>query len=271
MGATLNDANNDHAGEWGQKDMINLKERIVIDTSYFNRNNPNAAVYVTTFSRSQKAGLLMGGDNSDAGSDAGDCGSDSDSEASYGRNAFDEDPDGMPYDGHFPEDDDKVSKAPPLTDEQKLTCSPNVRGYALTSKLWLNFFVGCVQEVKFNEDAFRSLVLPSSQKELILGFTETQNEEKDAFDDVIQGKGRGIILLLCGPPGVGKTLTAESVSEQMKVPLYAMSAGDLGLDPRNVERTLTNILEMCANWNAVLLIDEAVSRLRSDTSDLRQY
>ena len=37
-------------------------------------------------------------------------------------------------------------------------------------------------------------MLPSSQKELILGFTETQNEEKDTFDDVIQGKGRGVSL-----------------------------------------------------------------------------
>lgn len=46
-----------------------------------------------------------------------------------------------------------------------------------------------------------------------------------SFDDVVAGKGRGIILLLCGPPGVGKTLTAESVAEEMKVPLYMMSAG----------------------------------------------
>lgn len=27
------------------------------------------------------------------------------------------------------------------------------------------------------------------------------------------------------PPGVGKTLTAESVAENMRVPLYMMSAG----------------------------------------------
>lgn len=43
----------------------------------------------------------------------------------------------------------------------------------------------------------------------------------------------------------------------MKVPLYMMSAGDLGLDPRNVESKLQNILEMCTKWNAILLLDEA--------------
>ena len=60
-----------------------------------------------------------------------------------------------------------------------------------------------------------------------------------------------------GPPGVGKTLTAESVAEEMKVPLYMMSAGDLGLDPRHVESKLQGILDMCTRWNAFLLLDEA--------------
>lgn len=60
-----------------------------------------------------------------------------------------------------------------------------------------------------------------------------------------------------GPPGVGKTLTAESVAEEMKVPLFMMSAGDLGLEPRCVETKLQSILDMCTRWNAILLIDEA--------------
>ena len=66
-----------------------------------------------------------------------------------------------------------------------------------------------------------------------------------------------MIILLCGPPGVGKTLTSEAVAEEMKVPLYLMSAGDLGFDPRHVETKLQDILEMCSRWNAVLLLDEA--------------
>lgn len=43
----------------------------------------------------------------------------------------------------------------------------------------------------------------------------------------------------------------------MRVPLYMMSAGDLGLDPRNIETKLNNILEMCTKWSAILLLDEA--------------
>lgn len=55
-------------------------------------------------------------------------------------------------------------------------------------------------------------MLPANQKELILGFTESQRDSKQMFDDVIEGKGKGIILLLCGPPGVGKTLVCFPVA-----------------------------------------------------------
>jgi hypothetical protein len=53
-----------------------------------------------------------------------------------------------------------------------------------------------VQEIAFSNKAFESLVLPKNQKELILGFTSTQQGYRSQFDDVIEGKGRGIILLL---------------------------------------------------------------------------
>ena len=32
--------------------------------------------------------------------------------------------------------------------------------------------------------------------------------QSDRFDDLIPGKGGGVVILLHGPPGVGKTLTA---------------------------------------------------------------
>src|SRR5690242_3786747 len=89
-----------------------------------------------------------------------------------------------------------------------------------------------------------------------MSFVESQVENKNAFDDVISGKGKGIIMLLSGPPGVGKTLTAESVAESMHIPLYMMSAGDLGTGPDEVEGNLQKILEMVAKWDAILLLDE---------------
>ncbi|EAQ89459.1 hypothetical protein CHGG_06078 [Chaetomium globosum CBS 148.51] len=82
------------------------------------------------------------------------------------------------------------------------------RGYSLKFKKWLDFFVEQITEVVWNSTAFDKLVLPPDQKELILSFSESQIAGSN-FDDIIQGKGKGIICLLSGPPGVGKTLTAD--------------------------------------------------------------
>lgn len=120
----------------------------------------------------------------------------------------------------------------------------------------VSFYVDNVEEIEWNDTAFDTLVLPFDTKDLLMSFVESQISHKDNFDDVIQGKGKGIIMLLSGPPGVGKTLTAESVAESMHIPLYMMSAGDLGLRPDEVENNLQDILEMVAKWNAILLLDE---------------
>lgn len=228
-------------GSYGTKDKYNITGRIVIDTYGWNRFNPSFPVFVTAFTQKD---LVRSNYNEYGEEDSG------------GEDEYDGGEDSMPLDGHFADEEDAAKHAP-LTWEQKLICSPLLRGYSLKSKLWLNFFVNCVKEIEWQKDAFDRLVLPKNQKELILGFTESQRKYRQAFDDVIEGKGRGMIILLCGPPGVGKTLTAESVAEEMKVPLYMMSAGDLGLDPRRVETKLQDILEMCTRWNSVLLLDEA--------------
>lgn len=60
-----------------------------------------------------------------------------------------------------------------------------------------------------------------------------------------------------GPPGTGKTLTAEGIAELLKCPLYMVSAGELGTNPRELEAELNKILDIAHSWGAVLLLDEA--------------
>jgi hypothetical protein len=213
---------------WGLM-KYNINSRVIVDTYAFNRFNPNMKNHLNK--------LRSGTDGSSSDSDDYDSDEDYDSES------------------------DLVSVKPevqPLTREQLLIATHELRGYALKEKKWLYLSIENVKEIVWNEEAFKSLVAPPEQKELVLAFARSQSKNKGhGFDDVIQGKGRGIILLLSGPPGVGKTLTAESVAETMKVPLYSMSAGDLGTHPSEVEASLSNILEMNTKWNAVLLLDEA--------------
>jgi AAA+ superfamily predicted ATPase len=77
------------------------------------------------------------------------------------------------------------------------------------------------------------------------------------IDDFIKTKGRGIIGLLYGPPGLGKTFTAEAIAEMAKLPLMLVSAGTLGAKSTEIDEKLTKTLELAARWRAVVLLDEA--------------
>ena len=55
---------------------------------------------------------------------------------------YDDTDGGMPLDGCFADEEHEDStKKIKLSDEQKMICTPLVRGYALKEKMWLNFFV----------------------------------------------------------------------------------------------------------------------------------
>jgi len=244
----------------GGKDKFTVKGRVVIDTFGWNRFNPNMAIFVTPLQNQDSTAARLNGTGSESLSEY--C-NDDDMEDGIPLNGLSiltkiirrKMTDRLPT-GHF-EDEEEERQLVPLSNEQKLICSHLLRGYALEEKLWLNLYVNSVKDIAFNDRAFDSLVIPEGQKELILGFTASQQAYRNAFDDVIEGKGRGIVVLLSGPPGVGKTLTAESVAEEMRVPLYVMSAGDLGLESRQIEARLQNCFEMVTRWNAILLLDEA--------------
>lgn len=147
---------------------------------------------------------------------------------------------------------------PVFTDEEYLIASPVVLGFAFAEKLWLEFTVSGVKEIVWNEGAYDSLVLEDNTKAIVKALVESHKyHPAESIDDVIQGKGKGLVAVLHGPPGTGKTLTAEGISELLKCPLYMVSAGELGTDPRTLEGELQKILDIAHAWGAVLLLDEA--------------
>ncbi|TVY52346.1 hypothetical protein LCER1_G005613 [Lachnellula cervina] len=154
------------------------------------------------------------------------------------------------------EDDKKA--LPTFTDEEYLIASPVVLGFAFAEKLWLEFTVSGVKDIVWNEGAYDSLVLEDNTKAIVKALVESHKyHPAESIDDVIQGKGKGLVAVLHGPPGTGKTLTAEGISELLKCPLYMVSAGELGTDPRTLEAELQKILDIAHAWGAVLLLDEA--------------
>jgi hypothetical protein len=126
--------------------------------------------------------------------------------------------------------------------------------------------------IQFQEQAFDQLVLADDKKELIRavarnagGGDDSGEDDSDDDDDmgldmdidVVANKGAASIFLLHGPPGCGKTLTAEAIAELLQKPLYVVTAGDLGITANEVEQTLGSVLELCQTWDALVLVDEA--------------
>ncbi|CCM02989.1 uncharacterized protein FIBRA_05104 [Fibroporia radiculosa] len=144
-----------------------------------------------------------------------------------------------------------------LTDEQLMICTPIVLGFCFGVKEWGGFALDRVQDIVWSDESFKSLVLGPKQKDLIHALVKQHESRASQFDDVVQGKGKGLVGLLAGSPGCGKTLTAEAVAEITRRPLYCISAGELGTDAESVDKALIQILELAHTWKAVLLLDEA--------------
>lgn len=118
--------------------------------------------------------------------------------------------------------------------------------------------MSALEDIVWNDGIINSLVLPQEQKDFLLCLVKTHGLGDDSsFDDVVRDKGKGLIGLLAGPPGVGKTLTAEVMAEIAHRPLYTISSGELGDSSTTVQKQLEAILELAETWNAVLLLDEA--------------
>lgn len=129
-------------------------------------------------------------------------------------------------------------------------------GYNLRRKKWVDLQVDQISEVVWNKEAFKSLVLDRKTKDLIQALISNQLAAEKSTD-LISGKGNGLILLLHGGPGTGKTLTAESVAEIAEKPLYRVTCGDIGTEPEVVEKYLESVLHLGKIWGCVVLLDEA--------------
>lgn len=87
--------------------------------------------------------------------------------------------------------------------------------------------------------------------------THTLGSENSHQVDLVRGKGKGLIILLHGVPGVGKTSTAECVAAYTKRPLFPITCGDIGQTAQEVEKNLEDIFLLARSWGCVLLLDEA--------------
>lgn len=182
----------------------------------------------------------------------------------------------------------------PIEDRLLMLMNTVVYGFCLGDKIWGlapflddslcstadkstgSFSIARCKTVAWEDSVFDSLVLDERRKQFVHDLVhEHRAQAKESFDDIIRDKGKGLVGLLSGPPGVGKvsqsmaritdhkaksrsqTLTAEAIAEVTRRPLYTISSGELGYEPTSIHAKLTEILELAELWDAVILLDEA--------------
>jgi hypothetical protein len=155
-------------------------------------------------------------------------------------------------------DDGAVTKAPAFTEEELLIASPVVVGFSLSEKCWLEFPLSGIEEVKWDSEAYASLVLPHCIKQELRDLVRGHRlVEAHTVDDGFLSKGMGLNILLHGPPGVGKTLTCEAMAEHLGRPLYVITAGEISGGAESVEQQLSDVFAMAHAWRAIVLLDDA--------------
>jgi hypothetical protein len=155
-----------------------------------------------------------------------------------------------------------------LTETELLIMTYRVFGFVLRSRKWAQLDLTFLHYENVNAqgrkvDAFHRLELPDGHREMVKSLVVQHFRSKrsvlarDEPTDLIQGKGKGLIMLLHGAPGVGKTTTAEGISELFKKPLFQITCGDLGTTAKEVEAELEKNFALASRWDCILLLDEA--------------
>ncbi|KAI1502348.1 P-loop containing nucleoside triphosphate hydrolase protein [Biscogniauxia marginata] len=165
-----------------------------------------------------------------------------------------------------------------LTQHQYFLCHFEMRAFVFRTRTWELLHVRHFSEPEFDEDLIDHLVMDTQRKRTLKSLAKSfarvnkhgEVLTKDPWAaDFVKGKGHGLIFLLHGRPGVGKTCTAECIAAFTKRPLMVLTSSDIGTDPASVETNLTKNFKTAKSWGAVLLIDEAdVFMERRSTADL---
>ncbi|KAI8954915.1 hypothetical protein F4801DRAFT_530445 [Xylaria longipes] len=172
--------------------------------------------------------------------------------------------------------DDNPENSDQLSLEHIILLPPHVYGFILRTRRWATFDIDCLDEIPPSEEGWNNLVIKKYIKDTVLALVKNHERPRGSQAtiqgalssvDLVQGKGRGLIILLHGEPGVGKTSTAECVAALTGRPLFPITCGDIGDKAETVETNLEKNFQLAHKWGCVLLLDEADIFLSARTVD----
>lgn len=162
-----------------------------------------------------------------------------------------------------------------LSEDDLMLLPGRVIAYVLRERKFVQLDTRYLSKIQKQSNVFDNLKIDEHHKEMVLALVDSHFRKKMNKDpqehslgqDLIQGKGEGLVILLHGVPGVGKTATAEAVAQSNDKPLFVITCGDLGFTPKEVESSLEGIFRLAHLWDCILLLDEADIFLAERTKD----
>ena len=148
-----------------------------------------------------------------------------------------------------------------------LPVHPLVPVFDLTRHDRLRVHVNNLAPYEYRKDIATTLVLPERDWRMVNLLVD---HSRNYFQDIVGGKGQSMNILSEGPPGTGKTATAEVFAEFKERPLYSVQCSQLGTQPEQVEKNLRVVLDRANRWDAILLLDEADVYIRRRGTDIQQ-
>lgn len=124
-----------------------------------------------------------------------------------------------------------------------------------------------IVEYVYDPTLVDKLIIRKEYKGLIKILTENPDTLKADF---VAGKSGGTIIAALGPPGVGKSMSAEAYAESSRKILYRVQSDQLGISPEDIEKNLREVFNRAERWEAILLVDEADIYIRERGFDIGQ-
>lgn len=116
--------------------------------------------------------------------------------------------------------------------------------------------------------ALKDVILPDNQRELITQILEENKKNENLIKNGLEPANR---LLLCGPPGCGKTMTAHAIAHELNLPLaYVRLDGLVSSYLGQTSINLRKVFDSVKNQKVVLFLDEfdAIAKKRDDENEL---
>lgn len=123
-------------------------------------------------------------------------------------------------------------------------------------------------DVVHSETPLSDVILPDNQRNLLLQILDERKNNAELKKHNLPAANR---LLLCGPPGCGKTMTAHAIAHELNLPMaYVRIDGLVSSYLGQTSVNLRKIFSSVANQEIVLFLDEfdAIAKKRDDGHEM---